>query len=252
MIGSKIKKIRTDLRFSQEEMAEKLEVSKNTLSNYERGKRKPDSVFIQKLVSQFNVNTSWLFKGIGSIFIDSPFPDSGEIDLDRFEEFLNLVTDKAIEYKKIQTSIPNISDISSIPEIDLESYDFKSKITEEDILSHKCFENAFLKYYENPILITIKTDSMSPQVLPGDLILVDRNEKHLKSNKFKGYYLVNNYNESKENPISVRKVVKSDGEIILIPLNPKYEDFRYTFKNEASIKKIIMGKCVWIGRILND
>lgn len=61
--GSRIKKVRTYLRFSQEEFCKKLGVSQFTLSNYETGKRFPDTRFLLKLKELAKVDLNWLIFG---------------------------------------------------------------------------------------------------------------------------------------------------------------------------------------------
>ena len=50
-IGSKIKKSRTDAKITQEQVAEALDISRQTVSNWENGKSYPD---LQILVSMSN------------------------------------------------------------------------------------------------------------------------------------------------------------------------------------------------------
>lgn len=66
--GDRLKMLREHLRFSQQEMADKLGISQISLSNYERGKRFPDVRIIRKLLDLFNVNLVWLFTGNGAMF----------------------------------------------------------------------------------------------------------------------------------------------------------------------------------------
>jgi transcriptional regulator with XRE-family HTH domain len=66
--GDRLKRLREHLRFSQQEMADKLGISQISLSNYERGKRFPDVRIIQALLELFNVNLVWLFTGNGAVF----------------------------------------------------------------------------------------------------------------------------------------------------------------------------------------
>jgi transcriptional regulator with XRE-family HTH domain len=61
--GSRLKKIRVFLRLSQGEFSKKLGVSQFTLSNYENGKRFPDSRFLEKLKDAADIDLNWLIKG---------------------------------------------------------------------------------------------------------------------------------------------------------------------------------------------
>lgn len=62
-IGIQIKKYRNDMKISQEELAEKVYVSRQTISNWETGKNYPDIHSILLLSSIFNVSLDQLVKG---------------------------------------------------------------------------------------------------------------------------------------------------------------------------------------------
>ncbi len=62
-VGKRIAEIREKERFLQGEFAEIMEVSKATLSYYERGIRKPDIEFLYLLSDKFNVDLHWLVTG---------------------------------------------------------------------------------------------------------------------------------------------------------------------------------------------
>lgn len=62
-VGTQIKKYRSDRGFSQEELAEKVYVSRQTVSNWETGKNYPDIHSLLLLSSLFNVSLDQLIKG---------------------------------------------------------------------------------------------------------------------------------------------------------------------------------------------
>ena len=62
-LNSQIKKYRTALNMSQEELAEKLYVTRQTISNWETGKSYPDIHSLLLLSSLFNVSLDQLIKG---------------------------------------------------------------------------------------------------------------------------------------------------------------------------------------------
>ncbi len=62
-ISKQIKKYRNSMGFSQEELAEKLYVSRQTISNWETGKNYPDIHSLLLLSSLFNVSLDQLIKG---------------------------------------------------------------------------------------------------------------------------------------------------------------------------------------------
>lgn len=62
-ISSQIKKYRMELNLSQEQLAEKVYVSRQTISNWETGKNYPDIHSILMLSSLFNISVDELIKG---------------------------------------------------------------------------------------------------------------------------------------------------------------------------------------------
>ena len=62
-VGAQIKKYRSNMGISQEELAEKVYVSRQTVSNWETGKNYPDIHSVLLLSSVFNVSLDQLIKG---------------------------------------------------------------------------------------------------------------------------------------------------------------------------------------------
>ena len=58
--SERIKELRTQLHWSQQDLADKLDLSKQTISQYERGVRKPDQDNLIALCDIFNVSTDYL------------------------------------------------------------------------------------------------------------------------------------------------------------------------------------------------
>ena len=61
-VGTQIKKYRSDMGISQEELAEKVYVSRQTISNWETGKNYPDIHSLLLLKSLFNVSLDDLLR----------------------------------------------------------------------------------------------------------------------------------------------------------------------------------------------
>ena len=62
-VGAQIKKYRSNMGITQEELAEKVYVSRQTVSNWETGKNYPDIHSVLLLSSVFNVSLDQLMKG---------------------------------------------------------------------------------------------------------------------------------------------------------------------------------------------
>lgn len=83
-IGSKIKKSRIDAKLTQEQAAEALGISRQTISNWENEKSYPDIVSVLKMSDLYGVSLDYLLKG------DSPMKNY----LDYIEESTNTVKSK--------------------------------------------------------------------------------------------------------------------------------------------------------------
>lgn len=60
MLGEKIAALRREQKLRQEDLSQLLGVSRQTISNYEKGVRDPDSEMLIKIAKFFNVSTDYL------------------------------------------------------------------------------------------------------------------------------------------------------------------------------------------------
>ena len=65
-MGKRIHTIRQELRLTQEEMAEKADVTKQTISQAEKGKQELRAGYVVKIADALGVNTDYLLKGTRS------------------------------------------------------------------------------------------------------------------------------------------------------------------------------------------
>ena len=71
-IGERIKTLRRKIGITQEEFSEKLGTSRNTITNYESGRRTPMDATIKSICREFNVSEDWLRTGEGDMFLPPP------------------------------------------------------------------------------------------------------------------------------------------------------------------------------------
>ena len=83
-IGGKIKKSRTDAKITQEQAAQALGISRQTISNWENERSYPDIVSVLKMSNLYSVSLDYLLKG------EDPMKDY----LDYIEESTNTVKSK--------------------------------------------------------------------------------------------------------------------------------------------------------------
>lgn len=65
----RIKELRKALNLTQQSMADKLCISRNTLAKYETGDNTPSAAVISLICKEFNVNEEWLRNGTGDMFL---------------------------------------------------------------------------------------------------------------------------------------------------------------------------------------
>jgi len=96
-IGSKLKEARTKTEFTQEQVAEEIGVSRQTISNWENGKYYPDIVSVIRLSDLYDVSLDYLLKGKE----DTPMTNY----IEYLEESTNTVKSKQRFSKVLQIGI---------------------------------------------------------------------------------------------------------------------------------------------------
>lgn len=66
----RIKTLRKQLKMTQEDFAKRLGLARNSIANYEIGRREPTNAIVNSICREFNVNEEWLLTGKGEMFID--------------------------------------------------------------------------------------------------------------------------------------------------------------------------------------
>ena len=60
---------------TQQELAEKLGIKRNTIATYESGRNEPIDAVISLICTKFNVNEAWLRDGTGEMFVEMDVED---------------------------------------------------------------------------------------------------------------------------------------------------------------------------------
>ncbi len=69
ILNERIKLIRKNLGFTQQEFADKLGVARNNIAGYETGKRSPSDAVISLICKTFGVDENWICTGEGEMFV---------------------------------------------------------------------------------------------------------------------------------------------------------------------------------------
>lgn len=67
--SQKLKLLRNQLGLTQEEFANRIGVSRNSVANYETKVREPVAAVFSLICREFNVNEKWLREGVGEMFL---------------------------------------------------------------------------------------------------------------------------------------------------------------------------------------
>ena len=105
----RLKILRKELRLTQQELADRVGISRGNIAAYEVGKNSPSDAVISLICREFNVNEVWLRNGSGSMFQERSEEDeikslvSSLLDPNRDKMY-----DVIIEFMKVYTSLsPN-------------------------------------------------------------------------------------------------------------------------------------------------
>ena len=192
--GQRLKELRIAKGLSQEELGNLANTTRQTISNYEIGKRNADYDMLDTLSDIFNVDIDYL---LGKTLKTTVIPHS--------------LKNHSVAYKRIKVygSVPAGIPIEAIEDID----DF------EDI-SFKEFD--FNKEY---IGLKVKGDSMYPKYLDGDIIIIEL--APCCESGVDAVVYVNGFDATLKTFIK-----NSDGTITLKPLNPNYAPMTYGINDD--------------------
>ena len=74
-MNERIKKLRKELKLTQQEFSDKLHIKRNTLANYEIGRNEPIDAVVALICKTYNVHEEWLRSGEGDMFLELPEED---------------------------------------------------------------------------------------------------------------------------------------------------------------------------------
>lgn len=98
-MNERLKELREALGLSQDEFGKRIGSARNTIANYELGRRTPSNTIIKAICKEFRVNYYWLVNGDGDMLIGTPQDtiddiaeeyDLNDIDKKIIQKFLEL------------------------------------------------------------------------------------------------------------------------------------------------------------------
>lgn len=240
--NSRLKELRLKAELSQQQLADKIGISKSSINMYERGEREPGIETLKAFADFFNVDMNYLLGKMGkptiafiskaagkrtpynetispdasvTMYVDPDDPDQRKM-LERMG-FLNIKPQgvRIPVYGSVAAGIP----LEAIQ--DIEDYE---EITED------------MARAGNFAALKIKGNSMLPRFTPGDVVIV-----RLQDDVDTGDIAIVMVNGDEA---TCKKIKKTPEGVMLISTNPEYEPMFYSNQEIADLPVRIWGKVV--------
>jgi len=98
-VGQRLRGVRKALDLTMDQMIEKAKISKSMISDVEKGRKKPSTIYLNILIKDFNVDLNYVFTGEGNIFKDNQ--KVMVLDADIKEMVETMERDKLIKYSML-------------------------------------------------------------------------------------------------------------------------------------------------------
>jgi transcriptional regulator with XRE-family HTH domain len=98
-IGFRIKEIRRELRISQKDFAEAINISGSFLSEVEAGKSKPGYEFLNNVTQRYDINPMYLLTGEGGMFQSDKSVESLDLGYD-YGNITEMVKEMLIDFRR--------------------------------------------------------------------------------------------------------------------------------------------------------
>ncbi|HCC5635819.1 helix-turn-helix domain-containing protein [Staphylococcus aureus] len=230
-IGNKIRYYRTKLNLTQDQLGEKLNTKKATISNYETGYRTPKQDDLFEIAHILNISIDDLFPARNSKKNDIT-SIYNKLTPPRQENVLNYANEQLEEQN---SKGDNVVDINS----------YKQEKTPVNV--NGCVsagvgerlhdETLFTDMVKAPIpahdlALKVNGDSMEPMFKDGEIIFVEKTH-NIKNGQI-GIFII-------EEEAYVKKVFVEDDRLTLVSLNKEYDDLHF-YRNESVrlIGKVIL------------
>lgn len=217
-ISDRIRKIRQEQGLTILDLSKKIGIPDRTISNYERGERKPSVEYLTLLYEHLDANPEWLLSGNGEMF-----------------------TDKSTISSKF-----SVEDFLFIPKLILRPAAGCGTIVDlEDVEDYIAFQKDWFNKHIHALksslaVMTANGDSMEPTIKNGDMLLVDTSQNQARTDNI---YIIR-INDC----LAVKRVQCIPGnKLQIISDNKTYNPYILDLTDESQ-KAVIIGKVVWYGR----
>lgn len=102
-MNERIKFLRKSLNLTQQEFADKLNIKRGAVANYEIGRNQPIDAVISLICKTYNVNETWLLTGEGEMFlpVDDDVADMVSRLLEESNPFYDMILDIMRTFDKL-------------------------------------------------------------------------------------------------------------------------------------------------------
>ena len=230
-IGNQIKTFRKSAGFTQDELAKRLNTTKQTISRYEKGDRKANQDMLFELCDIFGVSIDDFFPSQNEA-LQSPTTSSIQTI---YDELKPPRQDKVLNYAERQLKEQRNEEETKINEVSekvvqLYGYDYYDHATSAG--TGQYLNDVRVERIELPVdvdadfVIPIKGDSMEPDYHDGDLVFI---QTSVELND--GVIGVFNYNGD----AYIKQLVIDKDQAYLHSLNPAYKDMPITPETDFRI-----------------
>lgn len=95
MFANMLKKLRKNENLTQDQLASKIGITRDTLANYETGRREPDFTTLKNIASYFEVSTDYLLgrdeidnSDLLAAHIDDDLTEEERIEIEKYLKFI--------------------------------------------------------------------------------------------------------------------------------------------------------------------
>lgn len=205
-------------------LADALGIRPTSIAGARRRKLIPGE-WIEKIALSYNVNADWLLFGRGSMTMGG---DSVQLMPRVSQEGPSQDADDLIR-------IPMADAILSAGTGSLETSGHMGR--------EYAFRRDFIQRKGNPanmVLMRVSGDSMQPEVMNNDVVLLDQSKTRLNPGPI--------YAVGIEDSIYLKRVDKLPGQIVLKSVNPAYDPIHIDMGEQTSEQFRVIGQVLWVGR----
>lgn len=217
--GKTLKMLRNNRNISAVKLSEDLNIHRGSLSNWETGRRTPDSEMLLKIANYFNVSVDYLLGNDKNNTDDTDL--FNKLKGDNFK-FLKKVHDNEM------VKIPVLGAIRA----GLPLY------ADENIIDYEYVHQEELIMGEETFFLEVKGDSMiNARIYEGDRVRI-RKQSHLDNN---GDIMAVRVNGDEA---TLKRVYKQEMGLVLQSENPQYAPMFFTDKDVENLPVEIIGKAI--------